>query len=273
MASAVSRMQIYILVLAAVIVTGVAGFMALEGLSLVDAFYFSIVTIATVGYGDISPATDAGKLLAVLLIVAGVGTFVGVVANGLEMYLSSREKQARLRKINMVVGVFFSMVGTPCLRDWTGRDQGIDGIRDALLVTGAWTKKEYKLAASRLARYDSGPSLSPGDLVEMRTCLEEHRDLLLRLLENPVLFEQEAFSDLLRAMFHLSEELGHRGDRLDSLPEADKAHIQGDVKRVYLLLITQWLQYTRHLQDTYPYLFSLALRTNPFNPEASPVVD
>jgi voltage-gated potassium channel len=273
MASVVSRMQVYILVLLAVIVTGVAGFMALEGLSLVDAFYFSIVTIATVGYGDISPATDAGKLLAILLIVAGVGTFVGVVANGLEMYLSSREKQERLRKINMVVGIFFSMVGTPCLLDWAGRDQGIDGIRDALLVTGTWTKKEYKHALNRIARYDSGPALSPEDLGETRTCLEEQRDLLMRLLENPILFEQESFTDLLRAMFHLSEELGHRGDRLDSLQEADMAHLQGDVKRVYHLLIPQWLQYMRHLQDTYPYLFSLAVRTNPFNPEASPFID
>jgi hypothetical protein len=38
------------------------------------------------------------------------------------------------------------------------------------------------------------------------------------------------------------------------------------------LLVTEWLSYMRHLSDSYPYLFSLAMRTNPFDPQASPEV-
>ncbi len=50
-----------------------------EGWSLVDAFYFSVVTIATVGYGDLTPATVLGKLFTVGYIVAGIGLFVAAV--------------------------------------------------------------------------------------------------------------------------------------------------------------------------------------------------
>jgi hypothetical protein len=41
---------------------------------------------------------------------------------------------------------------------------------------------------------------------------------------------------------------------------------------VYELLAAQWLAYMKHLRDNYPYLFSLAIRTNPFDPDASPEV-
>jgi hypothetical protein len=42
-----------------------------------------------------------------------------------------------------------------------------------------------------------------------------------------------------------------------------------DIKRVYQLLVREWLSHMEHLKSDYPYLFSLAVRTNPFNPEAS----
>ena len=44
------------------------------------------------------------------------------------------------------------------------------------------------------------------------------------------------------------------------------------MKRAYVLLIREWLDYMSHLRTDYPYLYSLAVRTNPFDPEASPEV-
>ena len=38
------------------------------------------------------------------------------------------------------------------------------------------------------------------------------------------------------------------------------------------MLIIEWLAYMKHLKESYPYLFSLAVRTNPFDPAASPEV-
>jgi voltage-gated potassium channel Kch len=44
-----------------------------EGFSWVDAYYFSVVTLATVGYGDLAPRTSIGKIFTTIYIFAGVG--------------------------------------------------------------------------------------------------------------------------------------------------------------------------------------------------------
>jgi len=46
----------------------------------------------------------------------------------------------------------------------------------------------------------------------------------------------------------------------------------GTSQRVYGLLVPEWLAYMKHLKKNYPYLFSLAMRTNPFDADASVVV-
>jgi len=77
---------------------------------------------------------------------------------------------------------------------------------------------------------------------------------------------------LLWAVFHLMEELFYRKDVL-RLSDRDYDHISGDMKRAYILLIYEWLSYMKHLKDNYPYLFSLAMRTNPFDLNAVPEIN
>ena len=50
-----------------------------ERWSLLDAAYFSVVTIATVGYGDLTPKTALGKAFTIAYIFAGIGVFVAAV--------------------------------------------------------------------------------------------------------------------------------------------------------------------------------------------------
>ena len=102
----------------------------------------------------------------------------------------------------------------------------------------------------------------------IRNFLKEKRQFLLNLLENPNLLEHESFTNLLWAVFHLTDELTHRRN-LNGLPETDYQHLAGDMKRAYHLLIVEWLNYMKHLKTDYPYLFSLAVRTNPFDVSAS----
>lgn len=44
-----------------------------EKLSWLDAFYFSTITLTTVGYGDITPHTDAGKIFTIFYVITGIG--------------------------------------------------------------------------------------------------------------------------------------------------------------------------------------------------------
>jgi hypothetical protein len=90
-------------------------------------------------------------------------------------------------------------------------------------------------------------------------------------LENPNLLEHETFTKLLWAIFHLLEELAYRDD-FRSLPKEDYGHLAYDIKRAYVLLSQQWLDYMKHLKENYPFLFHLAMRTNPFDQNASPII-
>ena len=73
-------------VLLAVIAAGTVGFKYIEreqGLSWADSLYFTIVTITTVGYGDVHPQTEAGRLFAIPVIVIGVSSALGPNVGGL----------------------------------------------------------------------------------------------------------------------------------------------------------------------------------------------
>ena len=60
----------------AIIGVGVAFYQWVEKLSFVDALYFSVITLTTVGYGDITPQTDAGKLFTVVYVLFGIAIIV-----------------------------------------------------------------------------------------------------------------------------------------------------------------------------------------------------
>ena len=63
-----------------ILLSGTVFYRTVEGWSWVDALYFSVTTIRTVGLGDLSPQTDFGKLFTVIYIFVGVGIFVALFA-------------------------------------------------------------------------------------------------------------------------------------------------------------------------------------------------
>jgi hypothetical protein len=185
--------------------------------------------------------------------------------------LGEREKRTLLEKLNMVVGAFFSEVGTGMLTYLSDFDPELEEIRKDLVVTQNWSDQDFSSVSNRLRGYDYHIDAQGIGLQELSSYLRDKRNFMLRLLENPTILEHESFTGLLRSVFHLTEELTQRGE-LKHLPETDLKHLAGDIERVYSSLVYQWLDYMRYLKDSYPYLFSLALRTNPFDQNASLIV-
>ncbi|MFZ5427252.1 MAG: potassium channel family protein [Thermodesulfobacteriota bacterium] len=252
---------------------GTVGIHLVEGHPLFDSFYFCIVTMSTVGYGDIHPWTPAGKAIAMALIFAGVGTFVGVVEAVAESVFSVGQEKIKREKRNMIRGLFFSDVGLTLLNRVVEADAAIGELQGKMNVDATWDKKRFKAARALLDAHSFTLDPARLDFAAIRELLRQKSDLMLRLLENPSIGEHEAFSDTLRAIYHLRDELLCRPEDLASMPESDLKHLAGDATRVYGLLSGQWLAYAQYLKQSYPYLFYLAARTNPFNPEASVIVE
>jgi voltage-gated potassium channel len=259
-----SRQFRYLLLipLVTVIISSV-GFMLLEKLSLFNAFYFTMTTIATVGFGDITPVTTGGKILAIFVIVIGIGTFLTLLTSVTQWFLQRRQAALNKHRISMLVGVFFTEVGNQLLRIFSGFDPGIATVRKDFLVTADWTPEKFQLLKKRLNNYEHKIDPLSLELGKTWDFLRSKGDLLVRQLENADLIDNENFTGLLWATVHLRDELAARSS-LENLPKADIAHVANDAKRAYALLTIQWIDYLQFLKVKYPFLFSLALRTNPF---------
>ena len=194
--------------------------------------------------------------------------FVTLIVNRL---LVRRDRSIRLDKLNMLIGTFFDEVGTEMLSFFAAWDPQLDEIRKLLLVTTEWSTPQFRKTSKQLATHHYAVDSGRVDLIQLKRFVKEKRDFLLRLLENPNLLEHESFTALLRAAFHLAQELERR-EGVEQLPSTDRQHLAGDMERVYGLLVDEWLAYMRYLKGQYPYLFSLAMRTNPFDQHASPIV-
>ena len=121
------RFRLAATLLAIVIVVGVAGYMLIDGWSLLDSFYMVITTIATVGYGEVHPQGVPGRVFTSGLIVVGVATMLygfGVFAqtltdNAYGVYRRERKLQrelGRLRDHFIICG--YGRIGTQIVAEF-----------------------------------------------------------------------------------------------------------------------------------------------------------
>lgn len=94
--------------LTGIIVIGVAGYVVIEGWSLLDALFMTVTTITTVGYQEVHPLSTGGQVFTVFLIIGGVGgalyTLTGIVEYIIGGYfgttLGRRRMKARINELN-----------------------------------------------------------------------------------------------------------------------------------------------------------------------------
>ncbi len=189
----------------------------------------------------------------------------------IEQIMRQRERQTVMRKLNMVIGVFFSEVGNRLLKELSAYVVMCDDLRGQLQVTGQWKDIDFQKAQEYLKSHELRIDCSGCDKQQLKAFLVSKRSFLVGLLENQNLLEHEQFTDLLWAVFHLVEELDARHS-FDGMPTSDIEHINGDIKRAFGYLSREWVYYMKHLKHDYPYLFSLAVRLNPMLEKPDPQV-
>lgn len=74
----------------ALLALGSGGYMAIEGWNFFDALYMTVITIATVGYGEVHIVSQAGRMFTLVLIFLGVGYFLYVVGNFIQFLVEGR---------------------------------------------------------------------------------------------------------------------------------------------------------------------------------------
>jgi voltage-gated potassium channel Kch len=87
--------EYYILLSLAIttVIVGTVVFHLLEKWSWVDSFYFTIITLATVGYGDLTPTTPVGKIVTVIFVIVGVGIFLAFLNKVMERRVERHKRR------------------------------------------------------------------------------------------------------------------------------------------------------------------------------------
>lgn len=203
----------------------------------------------------------------ILAQLAFLPIYVLIVTIFLEQFIEKKDRQSMLSKLNVVIGVFFNEIGREFLNNLSNVDNNFPVIRERLTFSADNFNSEYNTALKCLEKYKSNFECTSNRLSKLKDYLLSKKQVLLKMMENPNLMENESFTDLLLALFHIYEELSQRSD-LTKLSDEDRIHLSSDINRAYILLIHEWLYYLKHLSEKYPYLFSLEIRVNPLNPNA-----
>ncbi|UWX57747.1 potassium channel protein [Chlorobaculum sp. MV4-Y] len=106
--SALRRFSVSIISVVLLVISGTVGYMYLENMSLLDALYMTVITVATVGFSEVRPLDDVGKIFTMVLIVGGTGIFFFTLTNVAVFFVSGEWKEhweqqrneRMLRKLN-----------------------------------------------------------------------------------------------------------------------------------------------------------------------------
>lgn len=109
-----TTLEIVVATTAAVMVFGTLAYHALEGWGYIDSFYFTGVTVTTIGYGDLYPATALGKIFTVFFAFGGVSIMLFALSMFATQYFERREKKMGIlleREFLSDLGKMFSKNG------------------------------------------------------------------------------------------------------------------------------------------------------------------
>lgn len=77
-------------IFACVITAGITGYMVIEGWNFIDSFYMVVITLSTVGYMEVQPLSDTGRLMTAGIILGGVGSFAYLMGTMSQVIIEGR---------------------------------------------------------------------------------------------------------------------------------------------------------------------------------------
>jgi voltage-gated potassium channel len=86
------------LVAGALLLTGTIFFWRTEDWTIIQALYFSVVTLTTVGYGDLHPTSAGTQIFTITYILTGLGVFVALLASVAEKYIEQKSEGGGARE-------------------------------------------------------------------------------------------------------------------------------------------------------------------------------
>ena len=81
----------------ALVLTGTIFYWRFEDWTIIEALYFCVVTLTTVGYGDLSPTTAGTQIFTIIYILTGLGVFVALLASVAEQYIKQKSESPSAR--------------------------------------------------------------------------------------------------------------------------------------------------------------------------------
>lgn len=82
----------------ALLVSGTIFYWRVEGWTVVESLYFSVVTLTTVGFGDFTPTTPGGQIFTIFYILTGIGVFVALLASVAQQYIAQKTESPSARE-------------------------------------------------------------------------------------------------------------------------------------------------------------------------------
>lgn len=188
--------------------------------------------------------------------------FVTVV---LERIIAKRDEKHMIKKLNMLVGLFYQELGQDLLKRFVSADPQIEADELSTTINHNWCEDNYIEMRKRILKHDCSVNIYKVDLAYIDDRLTQHKVMITNMISNPAIHEHGPFSEVLMSVFHLSDELRHRPYTENSKDDLD--HLKVDIDRVYKQMAKEWVAYMSHMQNDYPYLFSTAIKNNPFDPK------
>jgi voltage-gated potassium channel len=132
LAEPVRQLQLSIALLLLLVIVGTVGYVVIERMGAVDALYMTVITLTTVGFGEVDPLDGAGKLFTIALIILGVGSAAWAVSNAAEVMLGqtfwvsvqrrrNRETVMEMKDHYVVCG--YGRLGRQIVRDLEARGE------------------------------------------------------------------------------------------------------------------------------------------------------